>query len=986
MSLDALANQLVIARRYLEEGEPDLAEISFEISLQIAPGNPEALTGLKQIVEQRREKLSAAGNPCTPSNPPPVAPWCTPKPNPSQPGKAPEQQRADARPPQPQADDKKASEEYRAATKAAVETANKCARDLIEAAEWALRQKQWTDALDWFDLAAAWSPEAHARAGRTEAARQILATRAADSTELLRVLSRWLKRDSAGPEVWQFAADVLDWFRIPNRALTARIRASVLRGESAGQRAAWEQDLAARQERTQGRPNIIFYNVTNAGASAIDPIFRKLLAEDFGYELIGTPGVSQFVEPLLDGPTPFYHWTHSGPEQFAQWLERDNCRFICLYRDPRDVLVSHALDPANAKYWGNKPTRQVIAELATTNFPKFFENTAAWLNVDPARLFAFSFEEMKRDIPAMVGRIFEFLGLPIDQARMQAACDEHSFERLAGRTRGSEGPVVRGAYLLRKGTSGQWPKHFDASLAATFLPHCGRYLIDWGYEPDHRWAEMLPEADPAPATPPAPVACLDRSQPFLLSAPPHRAKPAVAAPPRKAAEEATEFQVVSAPFASGVAWLINILLELDIRTTHVARQWPEYWQADGATERINPAALAHFRGILPVLHERQNFTFEPAVEVFWEHRLDFARHSHRPTLVFVRDPRDAIYSLYRRHYAANLSFIEYLGRPDVWPDHFPGMFHLPPAETWAAWHAFWLGMATVMNVKFVRFETMRANPLENVREVLAFLGVSRTEADIERALAGSSFERARAAMEQCAGPGGRPFQTARRGKVGEWKETYGAGALRYFAGPANHVMRTLGYEAITDDALDLKNGETDTARDRPVSEHLLQADELRKTGHLDHAQALLQEAISRAGEHRLPVLHAASALAALDWTQKVFGRDMATSAVSHAAYDAWREFNEQFLDWLPIQQMLLAAYGKAKPPRTETPPQLIEQGFRGFNLVRYAGKIFALAQSLGPFDLVGASEEVLLKHQADGRVFVADFLTEVKQRIEQRSP
>ena len=140
-----------------------------------------------------------------------------------------------------------------------------------------------------------------------------------------------------------------------------------------------------------------------------------------------------------------------------------------------------------------------------------------------------------------------------------------------------------------------------------------------------------------------------------------------------------------------------------------------------------------------------------------------------------------------------ISFNEYLDRPDVWPDHFPGMFRLPPTETWAAWHSMWIGLKELVPLQVLRFEDSRLAPLPMVRSVLAFLGVERSDADIARAIDRSSFSKTRAAMERAEAETGQAFRVARRGQVGEWKSCFTAETLKRFGGPIGEWIRYFGY-------------------------------------------------------------------------------------------------------------------------------------------------------------------------------------------------
>jgi len=242
-----------------------------------------------------------------------------------------------------------------------------------------------------------------------------------------------------------------------------------------------------------------------------------------------------------------------------------------------------------------------------------------------------------------------------------------------------------------------------------------------------------------------------------------------------------------------VTWLVNVLLELGIKTTNPNFE-PGHWQTDGAKSVISEKALEHLRWHLPILHKTDEFMFQPDLNVFWEHRLSFAMAAKHPTILYVRDPRDAIYSLYKRHFSEVMTYRDYLRRADRWPDHFGQLFNLPAPDTFACFCLFWMNLAEIMNIRVVHFEDMRADPVTVVSGLLDFLGAPRDADEIERALAESSFKKAKDAMQSCEQNTGKQFATARRGQIGEWRETHGPEELGGYEGSANYLMWKLGYE------------------------------------------------------------------------------------------------------------------------------------------------------------------------------------------------
>lgn len=245
--------------------------------------------------------------------------------------------------------------------------------------------------------------------------------------------------------------------------------------------------------------------------------------------------------------------------------------------------------------------------------------------------------------------------------------------------------------------------------------------------------------------------------------------------------------LTSPPFACGVAWLVNVLLELGIRTTHWGTAegtgGSSPWRESGDGWTLDEPARGLLKWHLPILHRDEPLRFRDGLEVVWEHRLDLARKPGGAVILYLRDPRDAIHSLYRRNYAQALGYHAYLDRPDVWPDHFPDLFFLPPPETYLLFVLFWLTVGETVPLLTVTFEGMRADPVGTVRRVLAHLGQARPDDEIVRALERSDFHAARQAMLRTSAEQGTERLTAAKGEVGEWRTTHDDAALARFARP-----------------------------------------------------------------------------------------------------------------------------------------------------------------------------------------------------------
>lgn len=394
-----------------------------------------------------------------------------------------------------------------------------------------------------------------------------------------------------------------------------------------------------------------------------------------------------------------------------------------------------------------------------------------------------------------------------------------------------------------------------------------------------------------------------------------------------------KFQIVSPPFACGVAWLINVLIELNVKTTNWSFR-EDHWllNENDQTYHVGPKAFNHLRWHLPALTDRNQFQFPENIEVRWEHRLDFARNCDYPTILFIRDPRDAIYSLYKRNYANNFSFTDYLNKPDKWPDHFPGLFDLPPPDTYALFCFFWLQLKNRVPFLVVRFEDTRNDPIKSVQRILNFLKITRTEEEITKAVALSSVDRAKACVEALTKQTGKEFNTVRKGKVGEWEEVYSSEQLTHFeCGPILNFIQSFKYRKNPH-----KKSLSFFLRCKNVYQHILM-----------QFNALLRDNSQIKKRANL-------------WVKKIFGDECINSKEAKQCARFFKHYLTKYY-YLPTIRFAVDASYKI--------PQLIHV-IDNYNVIRYAGKYYALAQSLGPVDFSGNLE--VLKEKFKDKVFI-DF-------------
>ena len=650
------------------------------------------------------------------------------------------------------------------------------------------------------------------------------------------------------------------------------------------------------------RPSVIFCNLQNSGSSAIDPILREIFART-GYFLtpFGPEGTHRLREELAQGAISesFYHWTHDPVETFEGMIGNPAYRFIYLHRDPRDAAVSWAHDFQRSGACGDMSFPQLLEMVVTHNQPPHVRAAVRWVK---AECMVITFRQVKENTGAIVRAILDYVDYfedadtaPLSDKEIEETIEKYSFEAMSGRKRGESGDMVRSGYMLRKGISGEWKSQFSADLVRKCNGIMGREILALGYEIAGPASE--PGAQPAPAQTEA-------------------SKTALA-------------QIVSPPFSCGVAWLINALLYLDVKVTNTGFN-PGHWQQTGDAWGLSDSALAHLKWHLPVLHERQQFKFPEPLEVRWEHRLDFAT-ALRPTILFVRDPRDAVYSLYRRNYAKNIGFAGYLNRPDEWPDHFPELFQMPPLETYAYFCWYWLAMGEVMPVKLVRFEDVKVAPVRVLREVLQYLGVERSEEQIYAAVVSSGVEQAKQAMEKMEAETGREFKTVRKAQVGEWRRTYSMLARTHVRKLTQAIIRQLGYAGsmandvpVSDDYRQLVAKKIPIVIRETVTMLLLATEAGNPPTSSEIATHVREQALSGKA-----LLKLAAIAEAICYVQRIFSDTASPQA--RAALNVFVNLNLHFFDQWPVQ--IAAWYGLRRIEADSGVPMLSRLGrYHGLRL------------------------------------------------------
>lgn len=200
------------------------------------------------------------------------------------------------------------------------------------------------------------------------------------------------------------------------------------------------------------------------------------------------------------------------------------------------------------------------------------------------------------------------------------------------------------------------------------------------------------------------------------------------------------------------------------------------WQSMGGNQWQLTSYEKKLRKWLPCLSKGDVFDFIPGIEVEWVHEWPTKKFIDAPILYFIRDPRDALYSRFRRENPI-ISFSEFLEIRD------PNTL-LNKMDNWITFNDYWHAFA---NKAVFRFEDSKKDPEGVLREILRVILIKAPDDRIKHAIAASTFEKA-AASERAY----REFNPndneviCRAGRVNSWREGASEDDLKLFE--AIHIL------------------------------------------------------------------------------------------------------------------------------------------------------------------------------------------------------
>lgn len=181
---------------------------------------------------------------------------------------------------------------------------------------------------------------------------------------------------------------------------------------------------------------------------------------------------------------------HGSPHNVAL-LHKAGIKYVVLYRDLRDVAVSHFFyvrqTPWHPEYplYAHLSAQHALTLFAQRTLLAYVDWIRSWhAHHDPAMSLILRYEQMLTDTTAMMTKVADHFGLDSSSKWINRLVEKHSFQNLSGgRNQGTENANS----FFRKGLAGDWQNYFTDELKTLYKEQIGEFLIEFNYERNFAW-------------------------------------------------------------------------------------------------------------------------------------------------------------------------------------------------------------------------------------------------------------------------------------------------------------------------------------------------------------------------------------------------------------------------------------------------------------------------------------------------------------------
>ncbi len=254
--------------------------------------------------------------------------------------------------------------------------------------------------------------------------------------------------------------------------------------------------------------------------------------------------------------------------------------------------------------------------------------------------------------------------------------------------------------------------------------------------------------------------------------------------------------VLSAELPCGVSWLASLFLELDVPVWNpwnvdMTREWQHL---GGHAYRYDYPGDPWSR-VMPGLVTGRRFDFSNAIVPRFSHDLPGQWTPCDRQIIFVRDPRDALFSAWRRMQRPGNktpSFFDWVREADA-------RWQIDRISAYLLHIALWWGFSALRGNEalIVRFEDVKADAAREFRRIQTFINepaLSPTHENLQRALRVASFENLQYIEDKFVASGVFDHRVNRAGVAFEYKSHFMQAHHDALGSAGAQIYRDFGYE------------------------------------------------------------------------------------------------------------------------------------------------------------------------------------------------
>ena len=167
--------------------------------------------------------------------------------------------------------------------------------------------------------------------------------------------------------------------------------------------------------------------------------------------------------------------THLRPDTFQKQIDAGKVKVIVVIRNPKDTLVSfyhfYRMHRGLGNFQGSWDEFYELHNAKGLIFGDYFDWYAKWLeHTDKPNVELVKYEDMKRRMPEVIGRMCNFLGKPLSDDVIPDLINHLSFDSMKNNemTNLESNPRfdTKVSPFMRKGQIGDWKNYFSDEQSA----------------------------------------------------------------------------------------------------------------------------------------------------------------------------------------------------------------------------------------------------------------------------------------------------------------------------------------------------------------------------------------------------------------------------------------------------------------------------------------------------------------------------------------